>query len=128
MATPAGDDNEKLKLARTLPVVFEKCKEHYLSNPAITGADYFEYVKRYALHCHFLQPSRNVNIVFLPSAFPVQGIYQSDVLGNGNSVIANSFCGNLVTILFTHFPICAPDAGHAWNMGMPTRMTSTVRI
>ena len=52
MATPAGDDKEKLKLAETLPIVFKICKEHYLSSPAITGAEYFEYVKRYALQHH----------------------------------------------------------------------------
>ncbi len=42
----AGNDQEKHKLAETLPAVFKACKNHYLSNPAITGADFFEFVKR----------------------------------------------------------------------------------
>lgn len=47
-AIPAvtGDDAEKHNLNAALEQVFNKCKQHYLSNPSMTGAEFFKLVRK----------------------------------------------------------------------------------
>ena len=40
----AGNDKEKHKLNAALERVFKDCKQHYLSDPGMTGAAFFEFV------------------------------------------------------------------------------------
>ena len=42
----AGEDQEKHNLNTALEEVFVACKQHYLSNPSMTGAEFFEYVRK----------------------------------------------------------------------------------
>ena len=42
----AGKDQEKHKLNAALEEVFLACKKHYMSNPSITGAEFFDYVRK----------------------------------------------------------------------------------
>lgn len=45
-ASFAGHDEEKHKLNDAMTEVFAVCKQHYLANPSITGADFFAFVRK----------------------------------------------------------------------------------
>ena len=42
----AGEDPGKHELNAALEEVFKVCKQHYLSNPSINGADFFDFVRK----------------------------------------------------------------------------------
>lgn len=48
-----GDDAEKHKLNAALEQVFNKCKQHYLSNPSMTGAEFFKLVRKTSSACGY---------------------------------------------------------------------------
>ncbi|KAL0022533.1 hypothetical protein WJX79_009701 [Trebouxia sp. C0005] len=48
-----GDDAEKHKLNAALEQVFNDCKQHYLSNPSMTGAEFFEFVRKTSSKCGY---------------------------------------------------------------------------
>ena len=42
----SGHDEEKQKLNDALAEVFAVCKQHYLADPSISGADFFAFVRK----------------------------------------------------------------------------------
>ena len=46
----SGDDSEKHKLNAALPQIFAACKQYYLSNPDMTGAELYAFVCRCIQH------------------------------------------------------------------------------
>jgi len=89
-----GDDKEKHRLASTLPVVFKACKDYYLSNPTITGAEFFEFVKRTS-EKHGYRYANGAYCAHLIGDIPLHGDYRHDKV--------NLACPE------NHTPMNAPD-------------------